>query len=259
MNLRRLATLALGAVLAFSLVPATAAFAQDDLVCLKEDTRQETRRTAEGWETVVVGYCAKWWWSGGTPTGPKDPATPGEDDPDGGKGGTPDDPKADCDALKAQLRDALEQRDIYNKEIDLAASELARLTAIVANDYAYRDITRRIWVDAQRRTNDLLNQYIAENDLETEYVYSPKAGVEITRQRTEYNIDTSTPTGQALEDAIDAEFVAKGDHYIADETWREHEAQRAGVQVSLEDLQRRLSALGLAIEALQAQLGTNCQ
>lgn len=165
------------------------------------------------------------------PTNPKDTEKPAEDDPDGGKGGTHDgEYKADCDALMAQLREAIEQRDIYGKEIDLAAAELARLTPIVANDYAQREITRRTWIDAQGRTNDLLQQYVEENDLDTEYVYSPKAGVEITRQRTEYNIDTSTPTGEALEDAIDAEFAAKGSHYLADETWREHEAQRAAVQ-----------------------------
>ena len=87
---------------------------------------------------------------------------------------------------------------------------------------------------------------------------SPKAGVEITRQRTEYNIDTSTPTGRALDDAIDAGAIAKA-HFVADDTWREHEAQRAAVQAQLEDLQARLGALGPGIEQIQAQLNTNCK
>lgn len=112
------------------------------------------------------------------------------------------------------------------------------------------------WLAGYRK--ELLNQYVEENDLDTEYVDSPKAEAEITRQRTEYNIDTSTPTGQALDDAIDAEAIAKGAHFVADDTWREHEAQRA-VQPQLEDLQARLGALGLGIERMQAQLDTNCK
>ena len=75
--------------------------------CLKSDSWSESGRTPDGeYYTVRHEYCAQWWWSGSVAKAPGDKSPTGEDDPDGGKGASPDgdDVKPDCDA-QARCRD----------------------------------------------------------------------------------------------------------------------------------------------------------
>jgi hypothetical protein len=235
------------------LLPASTAFAQDDVTCLQDETRQYS----EGFHTTVVHYCTRWQWhppSGGDHDG----TTPaGDHDPDGGKGGTPDtpDPRG-CDSVKQSLAEAKEELDLVNKQIEVARTSYgdamtAETAAWQASSQANDKLSR-----AEDDVDFFFTAYEVANGLDDEIETSPKAGVTIVRPRTTLRPDHSLAYGIELDVAMRQQAAAKAARDAAAAAYTTAADELVIAQSAYNNLVSRQAALAQVIERLRSQLGS---
>ncbi|MBU2668057.1 hypothetical protein KOI35_31555 [Actinoplanes bogorensis] len=237
---------------AVALAPAPA-YALDDLKCVKEDTRVISTRDESGWNTVLVGFCARYEW---TPP-PVSGGTPPKDQPGGGSGGGGGgNPPAECDDYQDNLKQLGEWVDLLNSEIQAATAEADRLAreaqaARDRNNQALAD-----YVAAQQHAQQLLADYINDNALDP--IETEHNGHPIVRPITYSDVKTSLPGGTAVINAKrEAEQLGREQRDLQ-EQWLEVQARSDQANAALYDLQARLQAALEAVKLYQ-ELSSRCR
>ncbi len=245
------ASIAVSVVTIALVVPASVAYAQDDLICARSDTRQTTTKNPEGdYVTTVIGYCAEWIWRPPAPTKDHEPRPT-----DGGKGGdVPDHEKLDCDAVKRLLADRIWEREELIREIPLMEQNIAETEKREAEDREEKNDRLAMYVSSQQNVDILLTYYVSVNDLETEVVYSPKPGVEIIKSRSNYTVNPNLPGGPELIIAIEEQERYRGFSEAAHDRWEATVDSLESGREGLARMRDQLAALGPIIEELQRML-----
>ncbi|MBU2663641.1 hypothetical protein KOI35_08995 [Actinoplanes bogorensis] len=244
--IRGLAGVVAAVGVAVALAPAPA-YAKDDVTCVREDTRQTTIHTDEGYNTIVVGYCAEYRWN---------PPVAGSSDPKDQPGGGGGKEVPECEELNDAIEAMGDQIDLLNSEIDAAtrAADVLGREAQAARERNSESLTR--WIDGQREAQRLLAEYIRTNDIEPIEITS--YGHTTYRAITVADVDPTRPGGTA---AIDADHEAKQlgrEHTDTQDEWLELQHRADQTSASLYDLQARLRAAIEAIRSLQA-IASHCR
>ncbi|WP_144127697.1 hypothetical protein [Catellatospora sichuanensis] len=250
MKLRHVLISAGTVLLAFALLPVSSAAALDDLVCV--DERSET--VSHHFESTLHHYCARWRWSPpkvgdhGDSTGTK-----GEDDPDGGKGGTPD--FEDCDVVKEDLARTKEALDLVNKQLDAANIWLGDAMGREATAEAAAAQALDTWRRAEADVDFFFTAYATANGLDTEIEVEIRPGITVVRPVAAFRPDHDKAFGVELHTAMNRELVTRAARNAAAAAYQEVGEELIDAHSAVANLTSRQAALIQAIERLQSRVG----
>ncbi|MEV4414580.1 hypothetical protein [Catellatospora sp. NPDC049609] len=212
--MRHVLTAFVSAVLFTLLTPASPALALDDnLTCVDFRTRSFT----EGYETTIIGYCARWHW---TPPETVYPESGDRPEQPGGPGGGVEAPgrrgDVDCYQARKQLAELDRQYEQLFLDWQVRLGDLMKAEEAYKPQQAATEAARQAWLKKRATARTWLNMYLKRSGLPVQ-TYTNIKGVEVPKDPQDYtDIDLNKPYSWLLIDAI-ADERAANEAYVAEQ------------------------------------------